>query len=81
MKYKICKLQDANGNIKYQIKKKYSLFWRWIYTARGPLEIAYYEPLWFFTFEAAKDWVQKEKAAIQYYKKSQIKKIIECVEV
>lgn len=81
MKYKICKLVDGNDKEWYQVKKKGWLFWRWIKVARGPLEIAYYEPLTFDTFNKAQDWLQDLKKCAEYGEKSRKIKVVECVEV
>jgi hypothetical protein len=79
MKYKICKLVDGNGNIKYQIKEKRWLFWRWIYAAAGPL--GHYEPLDFFSFEQANNWIKQAKEVTQYFQNCRKIKVVECVEV
>lgn len=79
MKYKICKLQDSNGKEWYQIKKKGWLFWRWIYAAAGPL--GHYEPLDFFSFDQAINWIKQSKEVTQYYENCRNIKVLECVEV
>ena len=81
MKYKICKLVDGNGKEWYQVKEKRLLFWKWIKVARGPLEIAYYEPLTFNTFSKAKEWIADLQKCSEYGKKSRKIKVVECVEV
>ena len=80
MKYKICKIQDGNGKISYQIKAKHWLFWKWIKVARGPLEVAYYEPLTFSSFSKAQIWLEKMIEAKTYYANSKKQQILECVE-
>ena len=81
MKYKICKLIDGNGLEWYQIKQKRLFFYRWIKVARGPLEVAYYEPLTFDTFNQAQNWLQDLQKCSEHGKRSRQIKIVECVEI
>jgi hypothetical protein len=72
---------DANNKIWYQVKEKRWLFWRWFKVARGPLEIAYYEPITFDSFSEAQIWLKKIIEARTYYANSKKQQILECVEV
>jgi hypothetical protein len=81
MKYKICKLVNGNTKTWYQIKIKGWLFWRWIKVARGPLEIAYYEPITFRTFKQAEKYVKDLQKCKEYGQRARQIKTMECVEI
>lgn len=77
MKYKICKLQDGNGKIYYQIKEKGWLFWRWVKVARGPLEKPYYAIISFETLDMTQSWL-KDRITFVNSKKA---KVLETIDV
>lgn len=68
MKYKICKLQDGNGKIYYQIKEKRWLFWRWI--SQPP----YYNIIYFENLDMLYSWL-KDHVEFVNSKKA---KVLEC---
>ncbi len=82
MKYRICKVQDANNTIRYKVQQKKWFGWKnpKIYHATC-LGHGYYTTLSFFTFEQAKEWVDRELANYNWIKNSKKQKIVECVEV
>ena len=82
MVYKICKEQDANNTIRYTVKKKTWLYWKSVKIYHSIcLGRGYYEILSFFTFEQAKEWVDRERANYKWIQNSKKKKVVECVEV
>lgn len=82
MKYRICKVQDANNTIRYKVQYKKWWYWKNVkiyhqsYVGHG-----YYETISFFTFDQAKEWVDRTLANYNWIKKSKQQKIVECVEV
>lgn len=82
MRYKICKIIDGNGKIEYQIKKKIWLGWKSVKIYHSIcLGRGYYEILSFFTFEQAKDWIDREVGNYNWIKKAKQKRVLECVEL
>lgn len=81
-RYRICKTQDGNDQIRYTVQEK--RWWGWknvnIYhqTCLGQ---GYNEIMSFFTFEQAKEWVDREIANFKWIKRAQQKRVVECVEV
>lgn len=81
MKYRICKLTDANRKIWYEIQKKKWWGWKNIKTYHSiGLGRGYYKILSFFTFEEAKEWLDREIANIKWIKKAKQQKVLECIE-
>ena len=82
MKYKICKEQDANNTIMYKVQKKTWFGWKNIKIYHQTcLGQGYYEIISFFTFEQAKEWVDREIAFYKWNQNCKKKKVVECVEV
>lgn len=77
MKYKICKLQNGNGNEWYQVKIKGWLFWRWAYRTKFVGGRICYPKLSFDTFDDAKKYIEDLKKFKNTFKT----KLVECVEV
>lgn len=82
MKYKICKIQDGNNKINYTVQEKKWYGWKNIniYHQTG-LGQGHYEIMSFFTFEQAKEWVDRTIANTNWIKKAKQKRVVECVEV
>ena len=79
MKYKICKLQNANGNEWYQVKIKGWLFWGWAYRTEfigGEFVVQNFRRT-FDTFEDAKKYIED----LNRFKNSFKTKVVECVEL
>lgn len=72
MKHRICKLQDGNGKIYYQIQEKRWFFWRYI-RSQHP----YYNIIYFETLDMAKSWL---KDHIEFLN-SKRSKILERIEI
>ncbi len=77
MKYKICQLQDANGDMWYQVKIKGLLFWYWAYDSEYYPGGIFRLTKKFSSEQSAREYIRDD---IRYHNKGKTK-IVKCMDV